>query len=156
MLIWGCPKIRGTSLGVPILRTVVFWGLYWGPLNLGHYHIPQYTKILIARIPGKVPLILGKPYMGTYIGISIGVHSQGTFFRQLELRNGFRYENEVCYPSSVACPATCKEDEQRCYITATWAASEGCFTHIYTYIYIIGYCPHPVTVYIRGPIKGYI
>ena len=20
----------------------------------------------------------------------------------------------------------------------------------------VGYCPHPVTVYIRGPIKGYI
>ena len=28
-----------------------------------------------------------------------------------------RYENEVCYPSSVTCPVTCKEDEQRCYIT---------------------------------------
>jgi len=27
------------------------------------------------------------------------------------------YENEVCYPTSVACPVTCKEDEQRCYIT---------------------------------------
>ena len=22
--------------------------------------------------------------------------------------------------------------------------------------FYIGYCPHPVTVYIRGPIKGYI
>ena len=30
ILIWGFPKIRGTILGVPIIRTIVFWGLYWG------------------------------------------------------------------------------------------------------------------------------
>ena len=30
-LLWGFPKIRGTILGVPIRRTIVFWGLYWGP-----------------------------------------------------------------------------------------------------------------------------
>ena len=29
---WGFPKIRSTILGVPIIRTIVFWGLYWGPL----------------------------------------------------------------------------------------------------------------------------
>ena len=38
-LIWGFPKIRGTFLGVPIIRTIVFWGLHWGPLILGNYHI---------------------------------------------------------------------------------------------------------------------
>ena len=37
--IWEFPKIRGTILGVPIIRTIVFWGLYWGPLILGNYHI---------------------------------------------------------------------------------------------------------------------
>ena len=26
--IWGFPKIKGTFLGVPIIRTIVFWGLY--------------------------------------------------------------------------------------------------------------------------------
>ena len=26
-------------LGVPIIRTIVFWGLYWGPLILGMYHL---------------------------------------------------------------------------------------------------------------------
>ena len=36
---WGFPKIRGTFLGVPIIRTIVFWGLYWGPLILGNYHV---------------------------------------------------------------------------------------------------------------------
>ena len=29
---WRFPKIRGTFLGIPIIRTIVFWGLYWGPL----------------------------------------------------------------------------------------------------------------------------
>ena len=25
------PKIRGTILGVPMSRLIIFWGLYWGP-----------------------------------------------------------------------------------------------------------------------------
>ena len=25
-------------MGVPIIRTIVFWGLYWGTLILGNYH----------------------------------------------------------------------------------------------------------------------
>ena len=37
--IWEFPKIRGTLLGVPIIRTIVFGGLYWGPLILGNYHL---------------------------------------------------------------------------------------------------------------------
>ena len=35
----GFPKLRGTILRIPIIRTIVFWGLYWGPLTLGIYHI---------------------------------------------------------------------------------------------------------------------
>ena len=38
-LIWEFPKIRGTFLGVPILRIIVYWGLYWGTLILGKYHL---------------------------------------------------------------------------------------------------------------------
>ena len=38
--IWEFPKIRGTLLGVPILRIIVDWGLYWGTLILGNYHFP--------------------------------------------------------------------------------------------------------------------
>ena len=30
---------RGTLLGVPIIRTIVYWGLHWGPLILGNYHL---------------------------------------------------------------------------------------------------------------------
>ena len=26
------------GLGVPIIRIMVFWGLYWGPPILGNYH----------------------------------------------------------------------------------------------------------------------
>ena len=29
----------GTILGVTVIRTIVFWGLYWGPLILGDYHL---------------------------------------------------------------------------------------------------------------------
>ena len=29
--IWGVPKIRSTILGVPILRTIIFGGVYWAP-----------------------------------------------------------------------------------------------------------------------------
>ena len=28
----GFPNNRGTILGVPVIRTIVFWGLYWEPL----------------------------------------------------------------------------------------------------------------------------
>ena len=36
---WGFPRIRGTLLGVLIIRTIVYWGLYWGPPMLGNYHV---------------------------------------------------------------------------------------------------------------------
>ena len=28
--IWGFLKIRGTLLGLPMIRTIIYWGLYWG------------------------------------------------------------------------------------------------------------------------------
>ena len=37
--IWGFPDIRGTFLGVPIKRIIVYWGLYWGPLILANYNL---------------------------------------------------------------------------------------------------------------------
>ena len=37
--IWGFPEIRGTILGIPIIRIIVYLGLYWGPPILGNYHI---------------------------------------------------------------------------------------------------------------------
>ena len=38
---WELPKITGTILGVPVIRTIAFWGLYWGPLILGNCHIRE-------------------------------------------------------------------------------------------------------------------
>ena len=37
--IWGFPKIKGTFLGVPIMRIIIYWGVYGGPPILGNYHI---------------------------------------------------------------------------------------------------------------------
>ena len=37
--IWGFPKMRGTILNVLIIKTVIYWGLYWDPPILGNYHI---------------------------------------------------------------------------------------------------------------------
>ena len=33
------PKSRGTMLGFPIIRIIVFCGLYWGTPILGNYQI---------------------------------------------------------------------------------------------------------------------
>ena len=45
MHIWGFPKLGVPFLGVPIIRTIVFWGLYSGPPILGNYHIYIYTNL---------------------------------------------------------------------------------------------------------------
>ena len=47
-LTWGFPKIRGTQ------RTIVFWGLYWGPLILGKYHINHGLLNLDSCSQGRV------------------------------------------------------------------------------------------------------
>ena len=61
-VIWGFPKIRGTILGVPITRTIVFWGLYWGPLILVNYHIGIMEKKLETTM-------LYKDYIGIILGV---------------------------------------------------------------------------------------
>ena len=30
---------RGTILGVPLIRIIIYWGLCWGPPILGNYHV---------------------------------------------------------------------------------------------------------------------
>ena len=60
--IWRFPRIRGTMLGVPIIRIRVCWGLYWGPLVSGS----DGPFLLPARPPGlralqnmpRMPMIL--------------------------------------------------------------------------------------------------
>ena len=34
-------------LGVPIIRTIVFWGLYWGPLDIYIYVSDQFRSAAI-------------------------------------------------------------------------------------------------------------
>ena len=45
LYIWRFPKIRGTILGFPIIGTIVFLGLYLGPLILGNCHIASVARI---------------------------------------------------------------------------------------------------------------
>ena len=35
----GFSQNLGYHFGGPIIRTIVYWGLYWGPPILGNYHI---------------------------------------------------------------------------------------------------------------------
>ena len=42
-----------TFLGVPRIRIIVCWGLYWGPPILGNYHIFG-IAILAHPFPGQV------------------------------------------------------------------------------------------------------
>ena len=37
----GFPKVGVPFLGVPVIRILVYWGLCWGPLMLGNYHIKK-------------------------------------------------------------------------------------------------------------------
>ena len=36
----GFPKVGVPFWGFPIIRTIVYWGLYWGTLILGNCHMP--------------------------------------------------------------------------------------------------------------------
>ena len=48
----GFPKFRGTFWGVPIIRIIVLWGLYWGPLIFGNYLIDFWSP----RVGGSMRL----------------------------------------------------------------------------------------------------
>ena len=50
---WGIPKIRGTFLGVPIIRTLVFWGLYWGPPYLGKLPVSHHLQTGLFAVSAK-------------------------------------------------------------------------------------------------------
>ena len=67
LVIWGFPQIRGTSLGVPIIRIIVFWGLYWGPPILGNYHM------VVSR--GRRPRLTTVTY---FTILSLGARREGS------------------------------------------------------------------------------
>ena len=45
---------------VPIIRIIVFWGLYWGPPILANYHIEEYD----SDMRYNPSLFLGLPVSG--------------------------------------------------------------------------------------------
>ena len=47
--IWGLPKIRGTFLGVPIARIIIFWGPMLGFPCLGKITISSFSDLRILR-----------------------------------------------------------------------------------------------------------
>ena len=56
----------GTFLGVPILRIIVYWGLYWGLPILGNYHITdcKVSPILVPAGSSPVSERGGKETLG--------------------------------------------------------------------------------------------
>ena len=77
---WGFPKIRGTFLGVPIIRTIVFWGPYWGPPILGNYHVVPFLVVLVRTLTKK-------PYQ-TQKGIML--EGLGRVYTGFRFRLGFK------------------------------------------------------------------
>ena len=68
---WRFPKIRGTFLRVPLIRSIVFGGPILGSLYLGNYQLtpccpPSYQTVLVAAM-GLRTLIEQVP----------GVHASG-------------------------------------------------------------------------------
>ena len=54
---WGFPKSGVPFLGVLIIRTIVFWGLYWGPLVLGNYQMSRVGLEEVLVIPDHIGVI---------------------------------------------------------------------------------------------------
>ena len=48
-------------MGIPKIRTIVFWGLYWSPLILGNYHmgVSQNNPYLEGQWASASGLVLG-------------------------------------------------------------------------------------------------
>ena len=66
-------------MGVPIIRTIVYWGLYWGPLIVGNYHmddgharIDEEEDSIRQRLPAPT-VALGPVRVFYLIGISSNV-----------------------------------------------------------------------------------
>ena len=42
--------MKGTPLGVPTMRMLVFWGLYWGPPILGSDQVSNKSRVLGFKV----------------------------------------------------------------------------------------------------------
>ena len=79
----GFPKLGVPFLGVPIIRILIFWGLYWGPLILGNYHIG--IKGLYKGYIGIMENRMEATIFG-YIGIKTPLHCSAVGFPLKGLR----------------------------------------------------------------------
>ena len=68
--VWGFPKIRGTVLGVPIIRTIVYWGpliretTIWVVVKIMVlFWIPIIRRHRIFRLSQKGTIILTTTHM---------------------------------------------------------------------------------------------
>ena len=64
------PKIRGNLFGVPIIRTLVFWSLYWGPLILGNYHNPCFADGPAGSAPHPQLIFESRQALGNSMPLS--------------------------------------------------------------------------------------
>ena len=107
--IWGFPKIRGTFLGVPIIRIIISWGLDWGPLILANYHIPNVSRILkggpCAPQFGKVRFRLPRR-LGVFAGGRGGGIFAQTAQKDIAMFHLCSQKIDVCYQFV---PRSCKE-----------------------------------------------
>ena len=84
----------GTILGVPRIRTIVFWGLYWGPLILGNYQIPKAGPM--AKVVRQLPQDAQSPDLCGILGALLVLKVCTSWFRVLGFRvaglrvSGFR------------------------------------------------------------------
>ena len=72
-------------MGVPIIRTVVFCGLYWGPPVLGNYHLDLKSRQNNGKENGNYYIILGlrglgPPKVGKIMALMAIIMVLGLFF----------------------------------------------------------------------------
>ena len=85
---WDFPKIRGTIWGVPIIRTIVFWGLYWGSLILGNYHIGMIMMIYMDPLPYSAPLSLKHQLIDSHtLSVVTGISEAARAASSLEMKD---------------------------------------------------------------------
>ena len=111
---WGFPNKRGTFLGVPITRTIIFWGLYWGPPILGNYH---FWENMACHLPCTWRRVSPKQLIHTRILASFSgraLHPKtcsttGTlgpsFGKSPRLRQATNKDRSSCFKTTVMGPA---------------------------------------------------
>ena len=96
-IIWAFPKIRGTLLGAPIIRTRVFGGLYWGPLREATKYGFELQRPIIVDLwaSGRVYMIIEgiRIFRASGSGRLLSVHG----FARAGLGGGFWIEASIVF-----------------------------------------------------------